>query len=140
MAEAVIAVVDTGPLLALTDPDEGSAHDAAVAVLATPAMQFVIPMMVIAETMYLVGSRLGATAEARFIAGLANLDIEPPRADDWARMAELVAQYADFPLGGTDASVVALAERVGADTVVTFDRRHFAAIRPRHVDAFTLLP
>ena len=56
------------------------------------------------------------------------------------RMSVLVAQYADFPLGGIDASVIALAERLGAPTVVTLDRRHFAAVRPRHRDAFELVP
>jgi len=55
-------------------------------------------------------------------------------------MAELVDQYADFPLGGTDASVVALAERLGAETIVTLDRRHFGQVRPRHVERFRLLP
>ena len=55
-------------------------------------------------------------------------------------MAELVGTYADFPLGGTDASVIALAERIGAGLVITLDRRHFAAVKPRHCDAFVLLP
>lgn len=55
-------------------------------------------------------------------------------------MSELVAEYADFPLGGTDASVIALAERLDAFIVVTLDRRHFAAVRPRHREAFELLP
>ena len=32
-------------------------------------------------------------------------------------MAELVETYADFPLGGTDASVIALAERYKTDRV-----------------------
>jgi hypothetical protein len=51
-----------------------------------------------------------------------------------------VDEYADFPLGGTDASVVALAERLDADVVVTLDRRHFGAVRPRHREALVLLP
>jgi len=55
-------------------------------------------------------------------------------------MAELVDRYADFPLGGTDASVVALAERHGTATVVTLDHRHLAVVRARHVDALELLP
>jgi predicted nucleic acid-binding protein len=55
-------------------------------------------------------------------------------------MAELVEQYADFPLGGKDASVIALAERLEAPTIVTLDRRHFAAVAPRHREAFELLP
>lgn len=45
-----------------------------------------------------------------------------------------------FPLGGTDASVVALAERLDAPMIVTLDRRHFTAITPRHRDAFELMP
>ena len=55
-------------------------------------------------------------------------------------MAELVEIYADFPLGGTDASVIALAERLDAPVVVTLDRRHFDAVRPRHIEAFELVP
>jgi uncharacterized protein len=55
-------------------------------------------------------------------------------------MAGLVEQSADFPRGGTDASVIALAERLEAPIVVTLDRRHFAAVRPRHRDALDLLP
>jgi predicted nucleic acid-binding protein len=55
-------------------------------------------------------------------------------------MAELVKRYANFPLGGTDASIVALAERIGATIVITLDRRHFGAIKPRHTADLQLLP
>lgn len=79
-------------------------------------------------------------AEAAFFRGLAGFEVLAPLPGDWVRIAELVEQYADFPLGGTDASVVALAERLGTDLVITLDRRHFGAIRPRHCAAFTILP
>lgn len=55
-------------------------------------------------------------------------------------MATLMDQYSGFPLGAVDASVVALAERLETHLIVTVDHRHFRAIRPRHVEAFTLLP
>ena len=55
-------------------------------------------------------------------------------------MADLMDQYADFPLGAADASVVALAERLNTDLIVTIDRRHFGVVRPRHCEAFRLLP
>lgn len=54
--------------------------------------------------------------------------------------AELVDRYADLPLGGTDASLVAMAERLALTQVATLDHRHFRVVRPRHVDAFELLP
>ena len=51
---------------------------------------------------------------------------------DWARLelAQLVEQYDNFPLGGSDASVIAIAERRSITTILTTDRRHFAAVRP----------
>lgn len=67
-------------------------------------------------------------------------EVVAPNEDDYRRMAELVRRYADFPLGGSDAAVVALAERMGAREVATLDHRHFSVVRPRHCDAFVLLP
>jgi predicted nucleic acid-binding protein len=101
---------------------------------------FVIPALVVAEATYFVGKHLGPRAEARFLRGLEQYEVIAPTPADFLRMAELVEQYADFPLGGTDASVIALAERLGAETVITLDRRHFGAVRPRHVERFRLLP
>jgi predicted nucleic acid-binding protein len=68
------------------------------------------------------------------------MDVEAPTPDDWIRIADLVEQYDDFPLGGADASVVALAERLDAETIVTLDERHFRAVRPKHREAFRLVP
>jgi len=55
-------------------------------------------------------------------------------------MSELVTTYADLPLGMVDASSVAIAERLDVREIATIDRRHSSVVRPRHVDAFTLLP
>jgi uncharacterized protein len=97
-------------------------------------------LSVVAEATCFVGRRLGPTAESRFLEGLAGFDVKGPSEEDSARMAALVSQYSDFPLGGTDASVIALAERLDAPVVVTLDRRHLAAVRPRHRESFELLP
>ena len=59
---------------------------------------------------------------------------------DYARMADLVTAYESLPLGTTDASVIAIAERLGLTDVATLDRRHFTVVRPSHVAALTLLP
>jgi len=135
----MLAIVDSGPLYAVTDTDDDD-HSRSLASLRRADLQPVIPTLVVAEVTYLVGRRLGADAEARFLRGLGRFDVEAPSADDWSRIAELVELYRDFPLGGTDASVVALAERLGAEVVVTLDRRHFATVEPRHCAAFHLLP
>jgi uncharacterized protein len=97
---------------------------------------------VITEVCYLIGTRLGARAEVRFLGDLAGgaFVIEPVDASDWLRIAELVSRYRDLPLGAVDASVVATAERLNLAQVATVDRRHFSIMRPRHVKAFELLP
>lgn len=134
-----LAVVDAGPLFAAADADDAD-HAEAVAALSRQDLRLVVPALVVAEATYFVGTRLGTAAEAAFLRGMGALDVEGPAPEDLIRMAELVEEYADFPLGGTDASVVALAERLDASIVVTLDRRHFAAVRPRHRETFELLP
>ncbi len=98
-------------------------------------------MLVITEVAYLLQTRLGAEAEVRFLADLAegNLIAEPVHPGDWIRIAELVARYRDLPLGTADASVVAAAERLQVQEVATLDRRHFNVVRPATAP-FTLLP
>jgi uncharacterized protein len=59
---------------------------------------------------------------------------------DTDRMAELVETYASLRLGGVDASVIAVAERLNVATIATLNRRDFTVVRPRHVQALTLLP
>jgi predicted nucleic acid-binding protein len=109
-------------------------------VLQRSDLQFVIPALVVAEVTHFIGTRMDACVEADWVRRLARLDIESPLAEEWLRIADLVEQYGDFPLGTTDASVVALAERLETDLIVTFDRRHFGAVRPTHVESFRLLP
>jgi hypothetical protein len=134
-----LAVVDAGPLYAAADADDQD-HLASRTTLSRADLRLVVPALAVAEATYFVGRRLGAAAESRFLDGIGKLDVEGPTREDFARMAELVARYDDFPLGGTDASVIALAERLEAPIIVTLDRRHFAAVAARHRGAFELLP
>jgi predicted nucleic acid-binding protein len=134
-----LAVVDAGPLYAVADADDED-HVPSRSALSRPDLRLVLPALVVAEATYFVGRRLGAATESQFLEGLAGLDVEGPSREDLTRMAELVNQYASFPLGGTDASVIALAERLDAAIIITLDRRHFSAVVPRHADAFDLLP
>ena len=94
------------------------------------------------EVSYLLSDRIGAHAELVFAGSLAagELVVEPVLDSDWGRIAELMEQYIDLPLGMVDASVVALAERRGLEIIATLNVRHFRVVRPRHTQAFTLVP
>ncbi len=126
-----LAILDSGPLLASINRADPH-HDACLEVLRSRELDFLIPALCVAEVSYLVGRRLGPGMEAAFLRGLESFDVRAPVHDDWPRIAELVAQYSDLPLGGTDASVLVAAERWEAETIVTLDRRHFEVARARN--------
>lgn len=98
--------------------------------------------LVVAEAGYLIDRQLGSAAESPFYRSIANGDlvVEVLSTADYLRVAALIDQYADFPLGGPDASLIAIAERLKLTTVATLDTRHFHAVRPQHCDAFEILP
>lgn len=135
----MLAIVDAGPLYASLDSHDQD-HVRSLETLRRPDLQLVILALVVAEVCYLVSVRLGPDAEATFVGGLSGLHVEAPLPDEWPRIAELMQQHRDFPLGAADASVTSLAERIGTDLVVTLDQRHFRTIRPRHCLTFRLLP
>jgi hypothetical protein len=52
----------------------------------------------------------------------------------------LVLVYENLPLGTTDATVVAVCERLRLTELASLDHHHFSAIRPRHAERLRLLP
>lgn len=101
-----------------------------------------LPTPVTVEVAYLIRRDPGAAALAQFIAGLA----DPPyqlietTALDYQRAAAIVSQYADAQIDFVDAIIVAIAERLEITRILTLDQRHFRLFRPRHCDAFELVP
>lgn len=60
--------------------------------------------------------------------------------EDWRRCVELTDTYSDLRLDLADASLVAVAERLGQTAIATLNHRDFHVVRPRHCEAFELLP
>lgn len=103
---------------------------------------FIVTGLVVSEASYLLGKYLEPPAEAALLRALATdrFRIEPLAAADLKRMADLVEQYAELGLGGTDASLIAGAEHLGLVDIATIDHRHFTVVPPAHASAFRLLP
>lgn len=98
--------------------------------------------MVVAEAVYLLARELGPRAEPAFYDSIIDgtLIVEPLVPSDWRRIKDLVDRYQNLPLGGTDASLIAIAERLGARRIATLDRAHFSIVRPAHCEAFEPSP
>ena len=107
-------VVDTGPLIAIADADDQD-HERCVATLGAASRPLMVPTTVLTEVCYLLARELGSRAEAAFLRSSRDgaFALAQTTLADLDRMAELVETYADLPLGGVDASVVAVAERLG---------------------------
>ena len=137
-------LVDTNVLYALADRRDKH-HARCADWLQRTADVLMVPATVLAETCYLIDRTLGPTAEAAFLDSVGmGLDYTLQLVElvdfDLRRMAGLVRQYADLRLGGTDASVIAICERLGIVTVATVNLRDFATVRPRHIPAFITVP
>ena len=134
-------IVDTSALLAFFDTDEPD-HGAVAAVVETATEPLVISPYVLAELDYLVGSRLGVSAELAVLRELAGgaWDLAAFGTEDLAETRTVVERYADQSIGLADASIVVLAARYQTRTVVTLDRRHFGVVRPIDGGTFRILP
>jgi predicted nucleic acid-binding protein len=137
----VTLVVDAAPLVALADEREPQ-REVILAILRAERGGLFVPAPVSAEVDYLLGQRFGTTARHAFLRDLAARRYECPAldTDDYATALELARRYADLDLGLADLSIAILARRLGTRRVLTFDARHFRAIRPLQGGAFTLLP
>lgn len=121
-------LVDTGPIVALFDPADGS-HRSCAEVLRSIVEPLGTTTPVLTEAFHLLSpGSLGAANLIHFIAdgGLAVWFLDPETLD---RAFELMRQYADHPMDLADASLVAMAEAENLYKVFTIDRRDFAAYR-----------
>lgn len=124
-------LADTGPLVAVANSRD-KYHIACQALLETYPAPILVPAPVVVEVCQLLASRRGTQAEAAFLLALGGgeLDVVSLEPADYTRAAHLVEQYADLPIGGVDAAVIAVAERLGVSEIATLDRRHFSVVRP----------
>ena len=133
-------LVDTSPLVAIADAQDAN-HQSCVAYFESAPRPLLVPVSVIPEVCYLLSRYLGPSAEATFLRAFPDeLTLVEVTPGDLRRSADLVEQYSDLCLGMVDASLVAIAERLGLRTIATLDRRDFTLVRPRHIAAFELVP
>jgi uncharacterized protein len=112
------------------------------AVLGRDPGALILSPFVLAELDYLTATRAGVRDELKVLGDVAagiyslaefdRLDVE--------QAAALVERYKEMRIGLADASLVILAAKYGTSRLLTFDEKHFRAIRPLRGHAFTILP
>jgi uncharacterized protein len=136
-----VLLVDTNIWLEAAD-DSARYRERCRHLIAAQRGQLAVTTPVLAETGWILLDKLGPAAQLRFLrlvttGQLTVIELTPA---DWERVVELVGTYASMKLDVIDASIIAVAERLGMTEIATMNGRDFYAVRPRHTDGFTLLP
>ena len=127
-------VVDSGPLVALFDKDDRF-HADALRFIQQLRGRAVSNLAVVTEVSYLLDfSRQAQLDFWQWVRNGAVVLLEPEAAD-WDRMLELLQKYADRPMDFTDATLVALCERLGTRDIASVDS-DFTVYRYRNRQPF----
>jgi hypothetical protein len=134
-------VIDAAPLVALADrrdPMQAITERA----LRDEVGELVIPAPTTAEIDYLLGRRVGRVARLSFLEDIAarRFVVAGLNAEDHGAIVNLDRRYEDLDAGLADLSAVVIADRYRTRRILTFDERHFRALRPLGGGHFTLLP
>ena len=134
-------IADTSGLIAAFGVDTDRHRQARAAFEDDPGPIILSPF-VLAELDYLLLSRAGVKAELQLLQEVAGgvYELASFGRAEVRQAAEVAERYADLRLGLADASLIVLADRYKTTRLLTFDERHFRAVRPLSASAFTLLP
>ncbi|MFZ0545058.1 MAG: PIN domain-containing protein [Candidatus Promineifilaceae bacterium] len=134
-------IFDSSFLFALTY-SKAKRHEDCVQLARSLREKFIIPVTVLPEVTYLLANRFGHYYMREFVSKVSKSEwhLENLSGEDLERASELLSVYADARLDFADATIIAMAERLGVETILTLDRRDFRMIRPKHIPYFNLLP
>jgi len=136
-----LILVDTSAALQLAS-SSAKRHGEVRAVVDELAGPFLLSPFVLAELDYMLGTRHGQHAQLAMLDEVADgaYELADFSRADVEGAAATVRQYADLKIGLADASIVILAQKHGLIDILTFDARHFRAMRGSGGRPFRLLP
>jgi predicted nucleic acid-binding protein len=125
-------VADTGAILGLIDKSDRH-HERLLALFDEQPTDWVLPWAILAEVDYLVGVHVGVRAQEAWLDDLASgaFQIEWGSQADLTRAREIARRHRSLAIGLVDATVMATAERLHAESIATLDLRHFGAVAIR---------
>jgi len=134
-----LILIDTGPVVAFFDRDDRY-HNECVAVLKTIREPLVTTWPVLTECFYLLDFSWEIQDDLWLLIERGGFDIYPLERTDLTNCRRLMNQYHDLPMDLADATLVALADRLGISKVFTLDHKDFSIYRFKQKKRFTLMP
>jgi predicted nucleic acid-binding protein len=136
-----VILADTSAVLQLVS-STAQRHADVLRVVAELEGPFLLSPFVLAELDYMLGSRHGQREQLALLAEVAEgaYELAEFGRADVESAATVMRRYADLRVGLADASIVVLAERYGTADLLSFDARHFRAMRGPGGRPFRMLP
>ena len=132
-------LLDAGPLIAYLDSGDPS-HARVTEVVEAFTGRVATTSAVVTEAMHLVGHLEHGPRRLAELLGATDAEIvDFSRPADLSEAVSLMEKYANLPMDFADATLVLLAEALGAHHIATLDRRGFSAYRTRKGRAFRLV-
>lgn len=134
-------LADTSALLQLMS-SSAKRHEDVMRVVGELSGPFVLSPFVLAELDYMLGTRHGQSAQLALLDEVAEgaYELAEFSRSDVKSAVAVMRRYADLEVGLADASIAVLADKHRTVDVLTFDARHFRAIRGPSGRPFRLLP
>jgi predicted nucleic acid-binding protein len=125
-----MTLVDTGPLVALFDPQDGQ-HRRCRAALMEVQGPLLTTSPVLTEAFQMLGPASTGSDRLREFVTDGGLSVWFLNGSWLTRAFELMETYADHPMDLADASLITAAEALGTRRIFTIDRKDFETYRVR---------
>jgi len=134
-------VADSGALYGLYDRSDKH-HERLQLALQSERGPIIVPAVILGEIDYLLRVRLGIDAELDCMDDIQRgaFTLEPFFHVDLVRSRALIAKYRALDLGLADAAVIATAERLRIDRILTVDEWAFRVVTSEAGKPFVLIP
>ncbi len=135
----MIAILDTGPWVALIDRSE-TRHAECVQWLKNFSGRLYSTEAVLTEVLYLLNFSITAQCAALDFVLKSVIEMVPSSTESLKTTKSLMKKYADLPMDYADATIVCLATETRIQNVITFDRKDFAIYKLPKKQSFTIMP
>ena len=135
----MIAILDTGPWVALIDRSE-SRHTECVQWLKNFSGRLYSTEAVLTEVLYLLNFSISAQCAALDFVLESVIEIVPANTKSLQKTKNLMKKYADLPMDFADATIVCLASETRIQNVITFDRKDFSIYKLPKKQSFAIMP
>ncbi len=135
----MIAILDTGPWVALIDRSESS-HNDCVQWFKNFSGRLYSTEAVLTEVLYILNFSITAQCAALDFVLESVVEIVPSNIESMKKTKTLMKKYADLPMDFADATLACLATETGMQNIVTFDKKDFGIYKLPKKKSFTIMP